>query len=131
MDNKTKHLEFIQNIITRMASNSFLLKGWCVTIIAALFALSIKESDFRLYLATLIPTVMFWLLDSFYLWQEKMFRSLYDEVRLCDENNIDFSLDIRKYKKKREFINIVFKNITTAGFYGVIVFLLVVICIIA
>ena len=29
---QAKHLEFVQNAVTRMASNSFLLKGWTVTI---------------------------------------------------------------------------------------------------
>ena len=37
---KLKHLEFIQGIITRMANNSFMLKGWAVTLVAGIFALS-------------------------------------------------------------------------------------------
>lgn len=32
MDNKLKHLELIQGVINRMASNSFKLKGWAVTL---------------------------------------------------------------------------------------------------
>jgi hypothetical protein len=44
MENKLKHLEFIQQAINRMASNLFLLKGWTVTLIAAMFALAAKES---------------------------------------------------------------------------------------
>lgn len=131
VEKKLKHLEFIQNVIVRMASNSFMLKGWCIAIIAALIALSIKESDFRLYLATIIPTVMFWVLDSYYLWQEKLFRHLYDEVRLLEENDINFSLNASKYKKKGEFIQIIVSNGTTTGFYGVIIILLLVVCLIA
>ena len=42
---KLKHLEFIQGIITRMANNSFMLKGWAVTLVAGIFALSSKDSD--------------------------------------------------------------------------------------
>jgi hypothetical protein len=38
-DNKIKHLEFIQGVITRMNANSFQIKGWSVTITAALLAL--------------------------------------------------------------------------------------------
>ena len=30
-ENKRKHLEFIQSVINRMAENSFLVQGWCVT----------------------------------------------------------------------------------------------------
>ena len=44
MEKKLKHLEFIQQAINRMASNLFLLKGWTVTLIAAMFALAAKES---------------------------------------------------------------------------------------
>lgn len=131
MEEKLKYLEFIQNTITRMASNSFMLKGWCITIVAALIALSIKESDFRLYLASIIPTIMFWILDSYYLWQEKLFRYLYNDVRKLEVKDIDFSFDTRKYKKKSEFIDIIVNNVTTTGFYGVIIFLLIVVCIIA
>jgi len=45
MGNKIKHLEFIQTIINRMAANSFLIKGWAITLVAALFALSSKDTN--------------------------------------------------------------------------------------
>jgi hypothetical protein len=37
-----KGIDLIQGIITRMANNSFLLKGWIVSLIAVLLALRIK-----------------------------------------------------------------------------------------
>lgn len=43
-EKKLKHLEFIQDMISRMAKNSFALKGWAVTLVAALFALAAKET---------------------------------------------------------------------------------------
>lgn len=45
MENKLKHLEMIQGIINRMASNSFALKGWSVTLVAGIFALSSKDAS--------------------------------------------------------------------------------------
>ena len=45
MDNKVNHLEMIQGVISRMASNSFALKGWAVTLVAGIFALSSKDAD--------------------------------------------------------------------------------------
>jgi len=36
MKNKRKHLELIQGIINRMASNLFFLRGWTITLIATL-----------------------------------------------------------------------------------------------
>ena len=35
MEKKIKHLEMIQAVIVRMGNNSFLLKGWSVTLISA------------------------------------------------------------------------------------------------
>ena len=76
-----KHLEFIQSIINRMACYSFLLKGWTVTIVAALFALAADKADLRFVILALFPVMAFWILDAFYLWQERLFRALYDGVR--------------------------------------------------
>lgn len=60
-ENKIKHLEFIQNVITRMNSNSFMIKGWCVTLVAALFALGAKDSNvnFAIIAYIVIPTFGF------------------------------------------------------------------------
>ena len=55
----TKHLEFIQGVIARMAGNSFLLKGWTVTIAAALFALAAAKSNHTLAIVALFPTLSF------------------------------------------------------------------------
>lgn len=42
MENKLKHLDFLQLVITRMNVNSFSLKGWAVTLVSALFAFAAK-----------------------------------------------------------------------------------------
>jgi len=41
----TEHLKLIQAVIARMAGNSFLLKGWNVTVSAALFAIVAREGN--------------------------------------------------------------------------------------
>lgn len=92
MENKRKHLELIQNVISRMASNSFMLKGWAVTLVAGIFVLAGKDTDKLYFLVAYIPVIVFWGLDAYYLLQERLYRSLYDKVRHTDENNIDFSL---------------------------------------
>lgn len=130
MDNLHKHLDYIEETINRMASNSFHIKNLNVTIIAALIALSIKESDFRIYLISLLPTVVFWILDSFYLYKEKLFRHLYDKIRV-KHDNIDFSMDISEYESKPLFFKTLFCNITTAGFYLPFLFVLCILCIVA
>ena len=79
-DEKIKHLEFIQNVITRMNTNSFQIKGWTVTIVSALLAIyaSTKNNDF--VLVGILPAMIFWFLDTYYLNQERKFRGLYNDV---------------------------------------------------
>ena len=59
MENKLKHLEFIQGAILRMSNNSFALKGWTITIIAAMFALAAKDANKLFIILAYFPTIMF------------------------------------------------------------------------
>lgn len=103
MENKRKHLEFIQNIVSRMAGNLFFLRGWTITLIAALLALFIKGSNSSYIIYFLIVlTLVFWVLDGYFLSQERQFRDLYNYVRKLKEEEIDFSMDISEYKKLKK-----------------------------
>jgi hypothetical protein len=96
-ENKIKHLEFAQLAITRMAANSFLLKAWTVTLVAALFAFAAKDSNERFVFIAFLPVLAFWLLDGFYLHQERLYRALYDKIRTLPEDQIDYSMDTREF----------------------------------
>lgn len=52
-----------------------------MTLAAALFALAAREADPRFALIAFFPAVSFWMLDAYYLRQERLFRCLYDDVR--------------------------------------------------
>ena len=67
MDKKLKHLEFIQGTISRMSNTSFLLKGWSVTIIGGLFALSEKQSQMELLWMIVLIAIIMWGLDGYFL----------------------------------------------------------------
>jgi len=99
MGNKHKHLEFLQGAINRMAGNLFLLKGWTITLLAGLFALSAKDSNEAYILIAYFPTLVFWILDGYFLAQERRFRALYDHVRQLPDEAIDFSMDTRPFEK--------------------------------
>jgi hypothetical protein len=71
-----KRLEILQSIITRMAQNSFTIKGWAVTVMTALLAFSNKDSDRWFAAYALYPAMAFWGLDAYYLMQERLFREL-------------------------------------------------------
>lgn len=92
---KLKHLEFIQNVIIRFSNNSFLLKGWSVSLVTALFALSVSSSNKTFLLLAYIPAVIFWGLDGYFLSTERQYRKLYDIVRQKANDEIDFSMNIK------------------------------------
>lgn len=93
MDRKLKHLEFIQGVVNRLSTNSFLLKGWSVVLVSALFALSVNNSNVRFIMLAYIPAIVFWGLDGYFLSVERIFRKHYDRVRTKAPDEIDFSMD--------------------------------------
>jgi hypothetical protein len=110
MEKKLKHLEFIQNVITRMNTNSFLIKGWSVTLVSALFALAAKDANMRFMPISFIAILAFWILDGFFLATERRYRALYEEVRHKDEKDIDFSMNAEKFNCKYTWRSGVFSN---------------------
>lgn len=100
MSNKTKHLEFIQTVVDRQGKNSFLIKGWTITIITAILAFWEKGEVFRPVLLVYALVFIFGMLDSYYLWQERLFRALYDHVRKLKESEIDFNMDVKDFSKR-------------------------------
>lgn len=101
MEQKIKHLEFILAVINRMAANSFLIKGWCITLVSALFALAAKDTNEKYIIIAYIPVSVFWILDGYYLSQEREFRALYDQIRLKEESLIDFSMETKAFREGR------------------------------
>jgi hypothetical protein len=117
---RVKHLEFVQGVITRLGTNSFLIKGWAVTVSGAFVGFAITEKKWELALASFLPTILFWGIDAYFLRVERLFRHLYDEVRT--ENVEPFSMDIRRHydKPNVEWANVVF-SWTLVVFYGLLV----------
>lgn len=101
MENKRKHLEFIQNAINRMANILFFVRGWTITLITALFILFVKDANTNYIFVVYFPVIIFWILDGYFLSQERLFRALYNHVRKLDEKEIDFSMNTEEYKKDK------------------------------
>lgn len=98
MEKKLKHLELIQGVINRLSTNSFLLKGWSVVLVSALFALAAPQSQPAFVYLAYVPAIVFWGLDGYFLWQERLYRALYDHVRARSEVDIDFSMDTGAFR---------------------------------
>jgi hypothetical protein len=103
MEAKLKHLEFIQAAISRMSTNSFLFKGWAITIAAGLSAFGAANTKAALLSIALVSTIMFWALDGYYLWLEHGFVELYKGVSTKAEAEIDFSMTIDKTDAARRW----------------------------
>ena len=121
MNNKIKHIEMIQRVINRMANNSFLLKGWSVVLVSALFVLAAKDSNTNFILLAYFPALAFWILDGYFLQQESLFRKLYDQVRAMKDEDIDFSMDTSVVKKEVKCWACVCFSRTLLIFHGVII----------
>lgn len=120
---KKDHLDMIQRVIDRMGNNSFLLKGWAVLVIVAIFTLAGESKDISCVLFTIVPLVVFWGLDSYYLQLERKYRKLYDWVRKRNNKKIDFNMNPNQVKLNIEdsknicFVNCLISK-TEFLFYG-------------
>ena len=120
-----KEIEVIQDTIKRMAFNSFLIKGWAITLVVA--TLLVKRSNQEAWIA-LIPLLLFWVLDAYFLWLERMYRSLYDWVIHNRLNTSDHLFDMNAHRFSKDVqsrFRIMF-SITLGWFYGGIALLVVV-----
>ncbi|WP_231372765.1 hypothetical protein [Aureivirga sp. CE67] len=120
-EDKRKHLEFIQNVIARMNSNSFMIKGWVVTLVSALFAL-IASGKFEkeLFYVSYLIIILFWILDGYFLSKERQYRGLYKTVAK-KKNDIDFNMNVSEYnKEKNTWISSIFSE-TFRVFFGLLI----------
>lgn len=78
---RIKHLEMVQAVVARLGTDSFLIKGWAVTLTVALFGFAISGDDWRLAVLGAGPALALWCLDAYFLRAERLFRHLYDAIR--------------------------------------------------
>jgi len=96
------HINILQNIISRMASNSANSKTWAITIISAIVVLLIDKSKTNVFYIAYIPLAMFFFLDCFYLGLERHFRKLYNEfIDGLDSDNFDFKMVYKLHGPKK------------------------------
>lgn len=125
---RVKHLEFLQAVISRLASNSFVLKGWAVTLVAALFALAQLDESRALIWFAAMPILTFWGLDAYYLRRERAFRLLFDAVRRPHRDGEtpveDFSMDTTPFESSTPGFWCAAVSCSVAPLYGALVLVL-------
>lgn len=97
-DQRVKHLELLQNVITRLGNNSFLIKGWCITLSGVLVVVADESPGSEAIPVALALAAGFWLLDGYYLRQERLFRALYEKAAADQEDSPPlFTMDAERY----------------------------------
>jgi hypothetical protein len=120
-----KEIDIIQSIINRMANNSFLIKGWTITLVVGSLLL---KSEPRMAWIAIIPIIGFWGLDAYFLRQERLYRKLYAWVieNRLSRNDYLLSMDTIRFKDTVDSsIRMMFSK-TLFMFYGAILVLTIV-----
>lgn len=123
-ESKLRHLDYLQNNIARMNQCSSNMKGWFITIVLALMTLqgtglvSLRENSLFIVLVIAISLV-FWLMDAYYLTKERDFITVYNTVT----GVIELPLEIKPFeicpslgKYKTNYWKVAFSK-TEAGVY--------------
>jgi len=119
-----EEVKLIQDIIKRMASNSFNVKTWAITLIVA--TLLFKGNDKHIFIA-FIPLFAFWYLDAYYLRQERLFREIHKWITIYRIDNEDklFDFNPTKFTDKVQSTKRIMWSISILPFYGSIFLMLV------
>lgn len=115
-----KEIDLIQNCIQRMSNNSFLIKGWLITIIAGVVTLSHENMNVSIFLILVFATIIFWGLDAFFLQTEKKYRKMYTwmlEQRKLNSRELQYDLEPKRFDNQVESVFKIMFSPTLAGFY--------------
>ncbi len=104
--NIAEYFKIIQDVVRRMGQNSFLIKAWCITIFAGIFSITYSFINFIIIGVILFIIVLFWVLDSYYLHLENLFRNYYNK-KVEEYNDVKrrkniklFEIDLNVIKKQ-------------------------------
>ena len=97
-----KHMEMIQNVISRLADNSFKVKQWSLISLAAIFTIfetldpdtpkDNPEAAAELFSVPWWIILGFFLLNTYSTYLERCYRKKFDDVRQQEETDFDMSL---------------------------------------
>ena len=125
-----KEIDLIQGCINRMSQNSFLIKGWTVTLFTVVLALLPEkvEQNNRVLLGIvmLAVSIMFWYMDSFFLATEINYRKIYTWVlqeRPKNNRQLLYELNFKKFESEANLVGTPLREVafskTLICFYGI------------
>ncbi len=124
------HMSMIQGIVTRLETNSFTLKVLAMTLASAVLAFTgaVKNPNWAYPLAGFFPVLVFWIMDAKYLRLGRLFRRLFDEVRLGKIED-SFTMNIKPYAKEEQSVIRIAFSWSVCWFYiSIIIALAIVSC---
>lgn len=92
-EDRRKHLDYIQAVVTRQSAASASSKGWLLPVVTATFGFALTQNSWPLAALGLVSVLLFAYLDANYLRSEKRFRALYNTVAQSRRIVPDFTLD--------------------------------------
>ena len=97
-----KEIDLIQSCISRLAQNSFMVKGWVITLVAACCAVSsLNSSEWKiLFIFGGLAIILFWYLDAFFLKMERLYRFKYEWVIKNRMRKDEYAFDLNPYNKQ-------------------------------
>lgn len=120
-ENLHKELDLVQDCIKRMASNSFLIKGWTLTLLTVIVTLSKDVGLTKLCMILLVPTICFWYLNAYFLRAECRYRMLYGWVLANRPTTNEHQYDLNPSRFDKDVsgeLDFMFSK-TLAVFYGI------------
>ncbi|MBW1614237.1 MAG: hypothetical protein JRJ57_09770 [Deltaproteobacteria bacterium] len=73
------YIGILQSVIGRMGSNSASCKTWCITLVSAIIVVVSRKNNPCYIWIAMVPILLFFFLDSYYLGLEQCFRDLYNK----------------------------------------------------
>ena len=113
-----KEIDLVQGCISRMAQNSFVIKGWTITLIAVALALLPEKFDAKLLCGiSIVATTCFWYLDAFYLKMERLYRLKYQWLIANRLETDEYCYDLNPHNSKMRLPKEEKENVSTEKIY--------------
>ena len=118
---QVKHLEFIQAVISRLSTGSFLMKGWAITVAGIIYGFAANHLNPQVAAVGFMPVISFWFLDSYFVRKERQFRALYDDVRAGEARIPSFCMNVKLCEPlpTHNWLRVA-RSITLWPFYGLL-----------
>lgn len=122
------HMTITQAVIQRMASNSSSCKTWCITLVSAVLVIVADKGRPWLALVAFIPTILFLVLDAYYLALERCFRRAYNSFIDKLHNNQITARDVYVVSPEGSLLKEMLKawaSFSVWPFYGMLALMIV------